>query len=419
MKMKIPIVMVADTKYILQTKVAIWTMRKSTSQKVVLDITILCSEELKEDDKCRLYELEERFSNLKISFYEIDSEIFREARPQAHIPIASFYRLIISEVIKEEKCLFLDGDLIVNTDLRDLYLLDMEGYYIAGVRDIGFVINPDERIKHFDRYRFAERTDYINAGVIVFNLAELRKHHLQDRFLQCMKTPYPYMDQDILNKVCGGRVKLLDWKYNHFNRCNESVCLSSEKCKNKEKWRILHFAGKYKPWDNLRIRGAKEWWKWAKEALSENEYSGLYGRAKKLTNESDWSYIIKRCLEKENIIVIGYSYIGMQVFSALKKSDLQANIYVCDNSKEKQKLSNESIRIYPVEEMSKAHPDALWINTSQKRYMEINRQLNELGIFQEQIVWYMNKGEQYFIVLDDEYFDHEVEEIRLKNTGCG
>lgn len=418
-KMRIPIVMVTDARYILQTRITIWTMRKNTSEETTLDITILCAKELKADARCKLYELERKFSNLKIRFYEVDSKIFQEAKPQAHIPIASFYRLIIAEVLEDEKCLFLDGDLIVNTDLNDLYSEDMEDFYIAGVRDLGFIANPDGTMRHFKKYDFAEPINYVNAGVMVFNLSKLRQCRLQRQFLECMKVSYPYMDQDILNKVCGSKIKLLDWKYNCFNRCTNREFLLQEENQSEEKWKILHFAGKYKPWNNLRLRGAKEWWKWAREALNDDEYIKMYEYAEKITRETDWSYIIRRCLEKEDIIVIGYSDIGMGVFRTLKEYRLHANIYMCDNSKEKQKLSNEYIRIYPMEELSKIHPNALWINTSQKKYMEINDQLNMLGICQEEIVWYMNKGEPYFAVLDDEYFAYELEEIRLKKTGCG
>lgn len=416
--MRIPVVMTTDTNYILQTRITIWTMRKSTNHDSVLDITILCSENLNEDDKCRLYELEKEFLNLKIRFYKINSFIFQEAKPQAHIPIASFYRLIIAEVLEDEKCLFLDGDLIVNTDLKNLYLQDMEDFYIAGVRDLGFVINPDGTVRHFEKYGFTEPTDYVNAGVMVFNLSKLRQDRLQCLFLESMKISYPYMDQDILNKVCKGKIKLLNWRYNYFNRCSNREFLLHEKGQSEEKWKILHFAGKYKPWDNLRICGAKEWWKWAREALDEIEYIQMYERAKKITRESDWSYIIDHCSGKKDIIIIGYSDIGMGVFRTLIENGLQANIHVCDNSKEKQKLSNEYIQIHPLEELSKVYPGALWINTSQNRYKEINAQLIELGICQDQILWYMNKGEQYFSVLDDEYLDYELAEIRMRKSEC-
>lgn len=411
--MKIPIVMLTDVNYISQTRVAIWSMRRNTDQDTILDITILCSEKLEEHAKNRLYELEKIFLNLKIHFYKIDSEIFSKAKPQAHIPITSFYRLIIGEILNEDKCLFLDGDLIVNTDLKNLYLQDIKNYYIAGVRDVGFIIEPEFAIRHFEKYDFKEYRNYVNAGVTLFNLLELRKNHLQSQFLKCMKIPYPYMDQDILNKVCGSKIKLLDWKYNFFNRCSPHEFLLKESNNTTAKWEILHFAGKYKPWNNIRIRGANEWWKWAQEALEKREYKKMYDQARKMTKESDWSYILKSCLKEKEIIVIGYSHIGIEVFRTLKNSGLTANIYIGDNSKMKQNLSNESITIYSIEELIAMYPNALWINTSQNRYREINIQLEEMGVSKERILWYMNKGESYFAVLDNEYLNYELEQIHL------
>ncbi len=413
--MRIPIVMVTDINYISQTRVTIWTMGKNAEQDTILDITILCSEKLEEDGKNRLYELETFFINLRICFYEIHSDIFQNAKPLSYIPIASFYRLVIQEALNEDKCLFLDGDLIVNTDLKNLYLQDIDDYYIAGVRDVGFIIEPELAIRHFEKYNFEKYKNYINAGVILFNLLELRKNDLQSQFLEYIKTPYPYMDQDILNKVCENKIKLLDWKYNFFNRCTPHEFLLKKSNNTRENWEILHFAGKYKPWNNIRIRGAKEWWKWGQEALEKNEYEKMYDKARKMTKESDWSYILKRCLKEKEIIVIGYSHIGMEVFRTLKSSELTANIYIGDNSKIKQDLSNESITIYPIEQLITMYPNdsALWINTSQNRYTEINIQLEKMGVNEEQIIQYINKGESYFAVLDNDYLNYELQQIYL------
>ena len=106
----------------------------------------------------------------------------------------------------------------------------------------------------------------------------------------------------------------------------------------------------------------------------------------------------------------------MGVFRALKKCKLNASIHICDNSKEKQKLSNESIMIYSLEELAEKYPDALWINTSQKRYTEIINQLNGLGVSQKQIIRYIYKNEAYFNILDDGYLNYELKDICFWRT---
>ena len=418
--MRIPVVMVSDDNYISQTRVTIWTMRKNTNKEIFMDISILCSEQLEERSRKRLVELESVWPNLKINFYEVDCRIFADAKPAERIPIASFYRLIIPEVLKEDKkCLFLDGDLIVNTDLQNLYMQDIEDVYVAGIRDGDFLFSPETAINHFNTYGFQSFCTYVNAGVMVFNLDKMRRDHVQRQLLDCMRMYYPYMDQDILNKVCDGKIKLLDSKYNYFNRCK------SEKVKSKEdysfaeekEWEILHFAGAYKPWNDFRIRGGEEWWKYAKEALEKEIYEEMYKRAQKAAMKSDWSYILEHCTKAEVIIILGYSHIGIDVFTSLKRCHIESKIFFCDNSKEKQSLSDENIVIYPVEILAKQYTKALWINTSQYRYMEINEQLRKLGVDERRIIRYRKKDEIYFDMLDDSYIEYELKELQLKSMG--
>lgn len=421
-KMSIPIVMVSDSNYIFQTKVAVWSMRKSTCRDVCLNITILCSDNLDRDDRDRLLKLESVLPNLKINFYEIESSIFANAKAANHIPVTSFYRLIIPQVLqKEHKCLFLDGDIIVDTDLRNLYLEELEDAYIAGVRDNEFLYNPESAIAHFNIYGFKNFKNYVNAGVLVLNLVKLRRDCLQTQFLKSMEIFYPYMDQDILNKVCGEKVKLLDLKYNYFNRrkdtkvkANKNIEKSSE---NDKEWEILHFTSSSKPWRNLRIRNADKWWTLAKEALDEEEYNKIYSQAEKMTIQTDWSYLLKRCLGEKVIIIVGYSDIGIDVCVSLRRCKVIAEIYFCDNSKEKRSLSDKNIMIYPVEELAKKYPKALWINVSQSHFKEINGQIKELGILEGQIYVYKNKGKEYFEIIDDDYIEYEMNEMKLKSMG--
>ena len=392
-------------------------MRKNTCKDISLEITLLCTAELSEQSRRRLEALGTFFPNLDIRFYEIDSDIFSKARPMGHVPLASFYRLVIADAMREyEKCLFLDGDLIVNTDLNALYLQDIQEFYVAGVRDNAFLYNPDELLGHLKSYGFREDCPYVNAGVMVFNLTKIREEHLQERFLECMKTEYPYMDQDIINKVCGGKIKLFDLKYNLFSRCKNigRFGMGDSNLTEDAEWEILHFAGFEKPWQNPRIYGAGEWWKWAEEALEEDVYQSMYSKAMEFVKKSDWSYILKRCMRAKIIVVIGYSRIGIDAFISLKKCGINAEIYYGDNSAAKQGLSDGCVAIYPLQELAERYPKALWLNTSQRSYREINYQLKELGIAKEQMIVYRYKSDDYYEMLEDDFFAYELQERKLK-----
>jgi len=100
----------------------------------------------------------------------------------------------------EQKMLWLDCDTIVEEDISDLFAMDINGYYYAGV------IEP---AKSKDIFR------YINAGVLLCNLDLLRgmcKEHEMIAFLNVCK--FNWVDQDVINLLCQGRIRVIESIYN-------------------------------------------------------------------------------------------------------------------------------------------------------------------------------------------------------------
>lgn len=61
----------------------------------------------------------------------------------------------------EDKLLYLDIDLLINDDIQKLYNIDLTGYEYAAAKD------------HYGKWLIY--SDYINAGVLLFNMKEIRK----------------------------------------------------------------------------------------------------------------------------------------------------------------------------------------------------------------------------------------------------
>ena len=110
-------------------------------------------------------------------------------------------RCVLSRMLPEENLvLWLDIDTIVDDDITDLFSMDMAGYFYAGVMEPG---------KSKDVFR------YINAGVLLCNLELLRtigKDLEMNAFLNVCKLNY--LDQDIINILCQGRIRLIGSEYN-------------------------------------------------------------------------------------------------------------------------------------------------------------------------------------------------------------
>ncbi len=414
MQKNIPVVMVCDNNFISQTKVAIYSMRQATDKKSIIHISILCSSSLDMQLRMKLMELELHFLNLEISFHEIDETIFSGSSTNGIVPIVSYFRLFIANVIKNDKCIFLDGDMIINIDLNELYSIDIESYYIAGVKDPRFALYLNKSEKHRMELGLASMDMYINAGTIIFNLKRIREDHLQNFFLQELNKNHIFMDQDILNKICYKNIKLISSKYNVFADIPEYKLFSSnENIKSK----IIHFTGTYKPWNNIRVKGAKLWWAYAKRVLEKNVYQNMYSTAEQLTYESDWTYILQKCKNEKEIVIIGYSDIGRDVYESLKRCKIISEFFFCDNSKVLQGDVYDSITVTSIDSIASQHPNAFWINTSQRGRNAINQQLLNIHILGNRILVYKDKNEDYYETLDEEFVEYERQQLNLKNNG--
>lgn len=406
--------MVCDHNFIPQTKVAIYSMRQATDAKSIIQISILCPSNLDMLLRMQLIDLQYHLLNLDISFYEIDEIIFSGIKTNGVVPIVSYFRLLIADVIKIDKCIFLDGDMIINTDLNNLYSIDIENYYIGGVRDPRFLLYFDKSEKHRREAGIPSMNMYINAGTIIFNLKKIREEHLQELFLKELNENHIFMDQDILNKICFDNIKIIPGQYNVFADIPEHKIFS---CNKNVESKIIHFAGIYKPWNNIRVNGAKLWWNYAKQVLAKDVYQNMYSVAEQLTYESDWTYILEKCKNEKRIVIIGYSDIGRDVYNSLKRYKIKSEFFFCDNSKALHGKEYDSITVTSIEDIVSQYPNAFWIITSQRGKNAIHQQLLKLHIPKNRIMVYKNKNSDYYETLDEEFIEYEKQLLELKCNG--
>ena len=96
--------------------------------------------------------------------------------------------------------LYLDVDILFNREPELLYDVDVEGYEYAAARD------------HYGKYLL--NPNYINAGVLLFNMKEIRKTGLFEKARHLIKTKkLLFADQDAVYRSTT-RKKMLPQKYN-------------------------------------------------------------------------------------------------------------------------------------------------------------------------------------------------------------
>ena len=99
-----------------------------------------------------------------------------------------------------DKLLYLDIDLLFNRDIRLLYDIDVEGYEYAAARD------------HYGKYLI--NPNYVNAGVLLFNLKEMKKTGLLKKARELIKTKkLVFADQSAIIRSTTKK-KMLPQKFN-------------------------------------------------------------------------------------------------------------------------------------------------------------------------------------------------------------
>ena len=218
------------------------------------------SSDLTEHNLIRLNKLHLKYKNFSIHRVDVPADKFDSLKLNIeYISKETYFRYLIADLLPNiDKILYLDADIIVRRDINVLYNTNLEGFYLAGVKDL-FI----EQIDYKPTLGFTNDEIYINAGVLLMNLKQMRCDKIGEKLLsetQKLWGKIQYQDQDILNLVCRDKIKPMDSIYN-FTTHN----IKKEKPK-LPKACIIHYTGKHKPWQAAKIKQQKEWNKYDKLA---------------------------------------------------------------------------------------------------------------------------------------------------------
>jgi len=266
----IPIVFASDDNYAPITGVAIQSIIMHADPNRIYDIYILFSEEI---PKLKVFRTLNS-NNVRITLVNVNkiakSKEFPLNKNIEHITKETYYRLFIPELFSYKKVIYLDGDLITQVDLAKLYDTNLEDALLAGVPDM---LSEKERLTKEDwGWRIS---NYVNAGVLVFNNYLWKREDVVERCWEEVKHPsrsYTLNDQDVINFVCKNRILILNRKWNfmyaayHSNpQRYRSICKRTLLPQN---YFILHYNGAWKVWLHPveNIFGLV-WWKYARASL--------------------------------------------------------------------------------------------------------------------------------------------------------
>ena len=228
-----------------------------------------------------------------IGFLDVDAALGDIELPHhGHFRPETYFRLLAPQLLPNvDKAIYLDSDLIVDDDMAELFDVDVTGYKLAATRDadtIGQIDGYDATVGPYlkDELGMDDPHDYFQAGVLLMNLAELRRTVTPEEFLALStERMWRWLDQDVLNKVVNGnyvRVHmrwnyLMDWQ--HLRRthiiANAPADVRAEYEEAAADPAVIHFAGPdNRPWLYPDADRAELFWHYAMRSPYLDEIRG-------------------------------------------------------------------------------------------------------------------------------------------------
>lgn len=182
----------------------------------------------------------ENHADCLLVFHEINQHNFQNWRPGPHGSMMTYARLLLGSLIKANKVIYLDSDMLVLGDLNELWKIPMHGMMALGCNDGRIPKLGDDSPLPLSREE--EGLPYINAGLIVLDLDQWRLQKMEEQVLALMSKDavvYNWWDQTILNYLLRHQIGIIPIYWNWQDRTLPVHEAASVK--------VIHYKSK-KPW---------------------------------------------------------------------------------------------------------------------------------------------------------------------------
>ena len=205
-----------DGHYSVWVGTAMQSIIDHTNSKLCFHI--LHDETVSEENKRRLKQVANQKGDF-IEFHEIDSAEFECIKNRTHgFTIGTMFRCMLPDLLPDlPKIVYLDADIFVNTDIKELWEFDINDYCLAAVVDEGVIKFHIPNILY--KYPEIDRNQYFNAGVLCMNIRKIKQRgNLKDLVVKFLvnNPEATYPDQDALNVLFHNNILYLDSSWNQF-----------------------------------------------------------------------------------------------------------------------------------------------------------------------------------------------------------
>lgn len=395
--MMIPIVLAADNKYVPMLGVTIQSILTNACLEDEYHIYVFYTE-MDKMHRQRLAFMERK--NVQISFVDLTEKMHGIRRESSnHLSIETVYRLFIPEILQQyDKVLYLDCDLVVHSDIAELYKTDIDGYTLGAAPDA----YTEVAIEHIEKVLKIPYESAFNAGVLLINTKKFIQDKVKEKCFDLLnkdwnreKRQYIYMDQDVLNIVCNGKVRFFSMEWDFQWGCMKFATLepigafAEEYKQAQENYKIIHFSGGEKPWEYPELCGAWVYWQYARQSIFYEEL---------LRRISPWeayrkpafkrlSFPFQEVKVRSKIVLYGAGFVGRMFKNQIEISEYCDIVLWADKNYEKIR-STKYLPVSPPSEIQDIEYDYLVIAVEKKNMADaIKKELLPLGVPEEKIVW--------------------------------
>lgn len=267
----VPVVLAADETYLPYAFVTIRSALEARRSSADFEFKLLLPKSPSNEARRNFEELVNAYPRASIEFLAM-GDAYRDITLHiSHITSPTFYRLDTPSLFPQyDKIVYLDCDVIVESDLAEFLAIDLGSNLVAGVKAAAYVA-VNKGAKYGRDRDIPEMSQYINAGVLLMNLKAMREEGLEEEFRRRAVKGYRGQDQDVINGACYGRILHLPYAYNcqkdkYDDELSDRLAkvfekkeiLTANNCP-----RIIHFSDNVKPWHDVTVAMADRWWRHA------------------------------------------------------------------------------------------------------------------------------------------------------------
>lgn len=340
--------------------------------------------------------------NIKLFFFSVSDYLSYFAdfdfSVKDYWDMSTYFRVFIPLIFRNyEKVLYCDADIVFNSSIKELFNIQDEGFEISAVRDSIIYLLGHERFKERDReirneLGLLNSYDYFNAGVVMFNLHNIKNlQEYIERLKKAFKVkPLRWQDQDILNIVFEGRVKFISWIWNmqyHLLFSNKEFIDINDKQLMQDfliatqKPNIIHYTSPVKPWNKPDVPFAQEFWECARKTPFYETVLQTMTEAQIINSAKETALYI-RCNNTNRIVFWGAS-LFLEKF--IKKYNVISEniIGIIDKNPVKKGKFIGQYEIFSPEDLIKLRPEKIIItivNSASKRVREVREYIEKNNI---------------------------------------